>query len=80
MTDPLNALMALMARIDPNLVPLVAPAVEEVREEYGGRNVYIASPRAQRQRNMRAALQTQPIATVAQRYRVSRRTVQRLVE
>lgn len=71
-------LTVIMARVTPSLAAALAPVVEELRVEYGGREVYIASPRTQRQRDMRAALQRDSAAAVAQRYRVSRRTAQRL--
>lgn len=71
-------LTVIMARITPRLAEEIAPILEDLRLEYAGQKVYIASPRAMRQRDMRIALQRESAQVVAQRYRVSRRTVQRL--
>lgn len=71
-------LAVMLARFGPALAEQLAPVVEELRAEYGGERVYIASPRAQRNQQIRAALHRESVAQVARRYRVSRRTVQRL--
>lgn len=73
-----DLLAVIMARANPALAPALAPLLEELRVEYGGREVYIASPRAWRRNEIRAALEREPVATVMRRYRISRRTAQRL--
>ncbi len=70
-------LTVILARVSSPVAEALAPVLEDLRLEYGGREVYIASPRTQRQREMREALQRDSTLAVAQRYRVSRRTAER---
>lgn len=75
MNDFLNV---ILARVEPALWPALCPVLEQLRAEYGGERVYIASSRSQRQRQIRQALQQESRKVVAQRFRVSRSTVDRL--
>ena len=68
---------AMLSRCPPALREPLAPLLDELRREYGGREVYIASSRAQRQRALRVDASRESATVVAARYRVSRRTVQR---
>ena len=71
-------LSVILSRVDPHLARALEPVLSDLRLEFGGTEVYIASPRAQRIRDIRNALSDESITRVAERYRISRRTVQRL--
>lgn len=71
-------LTVLLARVDPAVARTIEPTLAELRAEYGGSTVYIASPRRILAQSIREALQVDSIARVAARYRISRRTAQRL--
>lgn len=68
----------IMARVDPAIARALEPVLDALRAEFGGMEVYIASPRGQRAREIRDALRVESVTRVAERYRISRRTAQRL--
>ena len=73
-----DVLDAIISRLEPAVARILEPVIEAVRIEYGGAENYIYSARRQRKKNIRSAAQHQTVQTVAQRYQVSRRTVQRI--
>jgi hypothetical protein len=68
----------ILARVDPATARALEPVLDGLRAEFGGGEVYIASPRGSRAREIRAALRVESVSRVAERYRISRRTAQRL--
>lgn len=71
-------LATILMRVDPAIARALEPVIAELRIEYGGREVYIASPRGWRTKEIRDALRVETVARVVERYRISRRTAQRL--
>lgn len=72
--DILDAIQDRLHAINPAVLPIIAPVLEEIRIEYGGDSLYIKKSKAMRKATVRTPASTS--REVARRNYITRRTAQ----